>query len=339
MPAPIDRRLFLRALAVRAGALAAPALLAACDVREYARARGAKQRLSIATGQVGGAYYVLGGGLAKVISDHVPNVQVTAELTAASVDNLKFLRAGQVDLGLALGPSLADAYDGAGTFREFGRVPVRTLAVLYTQPMHLVTLARYGIARVADLRGRVVSTQNPGSGTEVIALRMLEAAGLDPDRDLTRERLGPAQAIDALKDGKIEAFFQGSAVPSPAVLELATTLGREMRLVPSGDLLAVLHRRYGAVQFPLSIIPARSYSGQESDVPTVGSATVLVVDEKMSETLAYAVTRAILEHTAELAAIHPVAKTFTPGRAATGSPVPFHPGAIRYYRERGVWAS
>jgi uncharacterized protein len=316
-----------------------PAIVCGCDVREYARARGAKQRLSIATGQVGGAYYVLGGGLAKVISDHVPNVQVTAELTAASVDNLKFLRAGQVDLGLALGPSLADAYRGTGSFRESGRVPVRTLAVLYTQPMHVVTLARRGITRVADLRGRVVSTTNPGSGTEVIALRMLEAAGLHPDRDLTRERLGPAQSGDALKDGKVEAFFFSSGVPSPAVLELATALGAEMRLVPSDDLLPVLRERYGAEQFPLSVIAARSYPGQMSDVPTVGSATVLVVDEKMSETLAYEITRAVLEHTAELGAIHPVAKTFTPERAAAGSPVPFHPGAVRYYRERGVWPS
>jgi uncharacterized protein len=316
-----------------------PAIVTGCDVREYARARGAKQRLSIATGQVGGAYYVLGGGLAKVISDHVPNVQVTAELTAASVDNLKFLRAGQVDLGLALGPSLADAYLGTGTFRESGRVPVRTLAVLYTQPMHLVTLARRGITRVADLRGRVVSTTNPGSGTEVIALRMLEAAGLDPDRDVTRERLGPAQSGDALKDGKVEAFFFSSGVPSPAVLELATTFGAEMRLVPSDDLLPVLQQRYGAEQFPLSVIAAGSYPGQESDVPTVGSATLLVVDEKMSEPLAYEITRAIFEHTAELGAIHPVAKTFTPERAAAGSPVPFHPGAIRYYRERGLWRS
>ena len=306
-------------------------------MREYARSRGAKLRLSIATGQVGGAYYVLGGGIAKVISEHVPNVRVTAELTAASVDNLKFLRAGQADLGLTLGPSLADAYRGEGSFRAFGRVPVRTLARLYVQPMHLVTRAATGITRVADLRGRVVSTQAPGSGSEIIALRMLEAAGLDPDRDLTRERLGPAQSGDALKDGKLDAFFFSSGVPSPAVLELATAFGAEMRLVPSGDLLPSLQRRYGAEQFPLSVIPAGSYPGQEGDVPTVGSATLLVVDEKMSETLAYEITRAILEHTAELAAIHPVAKTFTPQSAAAGSPVPFHAGAIRYYRERGAW--
>jgi TRAP transporter TAXI family solute receptor len=280
---------------------------------------------------------VLGGGLAKVISAHVPNVQVTSELTQASVDNLRFLRAGQADLGLCLGPNLADAYRGEGPFRATGRVPVRTLATLYVQPMHLVTLAASRIARVADLRGRVVSTQTPGSGTEDIAVRMLAAAGLDPDRDLTRERLGPSQSLDALKDGKIEAFFHGSAVPAPTVVELATSLGGAMRLVPSDDLLPALHRRYDAAQFPLAVIPARSYPGQEDDVPTVGAATLLVVDEKMSEALAYEITRAIFEHTAELAAVHPIARGWTPARAASGSPAPFHPGAIRYYRETGAW--
>jgi TRAP transporter TAXI family solute receptor len=216
-------------------------------------------------------------------------------------------------------------------------VPVRTLATLYVQPMHLVTLAASRIARVADLRGRVVSTQTPGSGTEDIAVRMLAAAGLDPDRDLTRERLGPSQSLDALKDGKIEAFFHGSAAPAPTVVELATSVGGAMRLVPSDDLLPVLHRRYDAAQFPLAVIPARSYPGQEDAVPTVGAATLLVVDEKMGEALAYEITRAIFEHTAELAAVHPIARGWTPERGATGSPAPFHPGAIRYYREKGAW--
>jgi TRAP transporter TAXI family solute receptor len=308
-------------------------------VREYARSRGARLRLSIASGQVGGAYYVLGGALAKVISEHVPNVQVTSELTQASVDNLRFLRAGQADLGLTLGPNLADAYHGAGPFADAGPAPVRTLAKLYVQPMHLVTLAASGITRVADLRGRVVSTQTAGSGTEDVAIRMLAAAGLDPDRDLTRERLGPAQAIDALSDGKIDAFFNGSAVPAPAVVELATRLRGAMRLVPSGDLLPALHARYDAAQLPLAVIPARSYPGQDEDVPTVGCATLLVVDARMSETLAYEITRAVLEHTAELAAIHPIARGWTPESAAQGSPVPFHPGAIRFFRERGAWPS
>ena len=310
---------------------------AACDVREYARSRGAKLRLSIASGQMGGTYYVLGGGLARVLSAHVPNVQVTAEMTGASVDNLKFIRAGQVDLALVVGPNLADAYRGEDLFREGGRVPVRTLATLYTQPMHIVTLARTGIARLADLRGRVVSTQNPGSGTDVIARRMLQAAGIDPDRDLTREGLGPAQAMDALRDGKIDAFFNSGGIPMPALVELSTMVGREMVLVPSAEVLPALHRRYGATQFPVSVIPARTYPGQDREVATVGCATLLVADEKLAETLAYEITRAVFDHSGEVAAVHPVAKNFTPALGATLSPVPYHPGAIRFYRERGAW--
>jgi hypothetical protein len=273
-----------------------------------------------------------------MLGARVPNVQVTSEVTAASVDNLKFIRAGQADLALVIGPSLADAYRGEDLFREGGRVPVRTLATLYTQPMHIVTLARHGIASVAGLRGRVVSTQNPGSGTEVVARRMLEAAGLDPERDLTRERLGPAQAMDALRDGKLHAFFLSSGVPMPAVVELASSVGPEMVLVPSAELLPELHRRYGASQFPLSVIPARAYSGQEKEVPTVGCATLLVADEKLGEALAYEITRAVFDHADEVAAVHPVAKQFSPALGATLSPVPYHPGAERFYRERGAWA-
>jgi TRAP transporter TAXI family solute receptor len=308
-------------------------------VREFARSRGAKLRLSIATGQVGGTYYVLGGGLAKVLSAHVPNVQVTAEATAASVDNLKFLRAGQVDLGLVIGPSLADAYRGADVFRDRGPVPVRALASLYTQPMHAVTLARHGIARIADLRGRVVSTQSPGSGTDVVARRMLEAAGLDPARDLVLEHLGPSQAIDALKDGKIDALFSSAGIPQPAIVELGTTIGGEMRLLPSDDVLPALHERHGGVLYPGTVIPARTYPGQTEDIGTVGSVTLLAVDEKLSETLAYEITRVVFDHAAEIAAVHPVARGFTPTRGASLSPIPFHPGAERFYRERGAWPS
>ena len=135
----------------------------------------------------------------------------------------------------------------------------------------------------------------------------------------------------------MDAFFFSGGVPTPAILELATSMGSEMRLVPSDDLLPALHARHGAAQFPLVVIPARSYPGLAADVPTVGNATLLAVDAAMAETLAYEITRAIFEHVAELAAIHPVARGISPERAASGSPVPYHPGAERYYRERGAW--
>jgi TRAP transporter TAXI family solute receptor len=333
---PPSRRTFLRASLAHFGVLlAVPA--AACDVREFARTHGGRVRLSIATGQIGGAYYVLGGALAKVVTEHVPNVEATAEVTGATVDNLKLLRAGQVDVAYVISATLADAYRGEGLFREFGRVPVRALAVLYVQPMHVVAVDRRDIARVADLRGRTVSVGAAGSGTEDVALRMIRAAGLDPERDVRLERLGPAQSVDALKDGKLDAFFFSGSAPIPSVTELATSLGPSMLLVPSEELLSPLAARFGPDMFSLSVIPARTYRGQESDVPTVGAASLLVVDESMSESLTYDITRVLFEWREEQAAIHPAARGFTPQRAVVGSPIPFHPGAIRYYREAGSW--
>ena len=309
----------------------------ACDVREFARAHGAKLRLSIATGQVGGVYYILGGALAKVVTEHVPNVEATAEVTGATIDNLKLLRAGQVDVAYGISASIADAYRGTGLFGDFGRVPVRALAVLYVQPMHLASVAGEEIRRVADLRGRTVSVGAAGSGTEDVALRMVVAAGLDPSKDVRLEHLGPSQSVDALKDGKIDAFFLSASTPAPSVTELAASIGRDMRLVPSGDLLPALAARYGEGQFSVAVIPARSYPGQETDVSTVGAASLLVVDAAMSDVLAYEITRVLFERRAEQAAIHPAARGFTPSRAIAGSPIPFHPGAIQYYREVAAW--
>ena len=324
------RRAFLRALA------AAP-LLAACDVREYARQRGAKLRLSIATGPVGGTYYTYGGGVAKIISANVRNVEATAELTSASVDNLTFLRNGQADLAFTIAPALQDAYRGTGTFARIGRVPVAALAVLYVQPTHLVTLASRRVASLADLRGRIVSTGIPGSGTEDIVLQILEAAGMKPDTDIRRQRLGPNQAAEALRDGKIDAFFWSAGVPNNAVLDLTTTLGRRVTLLPTAEVLPALQRRHGSAIFVEVVIPRRTYPGLDVDVPTVGTSSLLVVDEAMGEALAYDITRALFDHQPELAAIRAEARALKPELASTGSPVPFHPGAIRFYHERGAW--
>lgn len=333
---PSSRRGFLRAsVSHLASLLALPTV--ACDVREFARAHGARLRLSIATGQIGGVYYILGGALAKVVTEHVPNVEATAEVTGATVDNLKLLRAGQVDVAYGISASIADAYRGTGLFSDFGRVPVRALAVLYVQPMHLVSMTRDQILRVADLHGRTVSVGAAGSGTEDVALRMLEAAGLDVAKHVRMEHLGPSQSVDALKDGKIDAFFLSASAPAPSVTELAASIGREMRLVPSGELLPALATRYGEGQFSAAVISARTYPGQDADLTTVGAASLLIVDEAMSDALAYEITRVLFERRDEQAAIHPAARGFTPTRAVAGSPIPFHRGAIRYYREVGSW--
>ena len=307
------------------------------DPREFAREHGARQWLSVATGGTGGVWYPYGGGIAKVLSEHVRNVEATAEVTSASIDNLNFLRAGTADLAFTLADALNDAYRGVGPFTETGRVPARALAVLYGSYVHLATTEGRGIDGLGDLRGKVVSTGSPGSGTEAAALRILEAAGLDPDGDLRRQGLGVGQSVDALRDGKIDAFFWVGGVPTGAVLDLANTPGRELKLLPLAELLPALRAEYGAELYTPISIPRSTYPGLEADVPTISVANVLVVDREMSEELAYEITRALFEHRDELIAIHPEARNLTPKSAIEGSPVPFHPGAIRFYRERGVW--
>ncbi len=313
------------------------ALLWIGDPREFARARGARQWLSVATGGTGGVWYPYGGGIAKVLSEHVANVQATAEVTSASIDNLNFLRAGTADIAFTLADALDDAYRGTGPFAETGRVPARALAVLYGSYVHLATTEATGIGKIDDLRGRVVSTGSPGSGTEAAALRILEAAGLDAERDLRRQGLGAGGSVDATKDGKIDAFFWVGGVPTGAVLDLANTPGRTLKLIPLNGLLPALRAQYGEALYTPIEIPGDVYPGLRAAVPTISVANVLVVDREMSDQLAYEITRAIFDHRDELIAIHPEASNLTPRSAVKGSPVPFHPGAIRFYREQGVW--
>ncbi len=289
--------------------------------------------LSIATGGTGGVYYPYGGGLAKILNESLPGVRATAEVTAASVDNLKLIRDGKADIAFTLADTLADAVAARGAFAGGVPVPAVGLAVLYSNYTQIVTLVSSGIGSVGDLRGRVVSTGSAGSGTEVIAFRILKVAGLDPDRDVRRQALGASESADALKDGKIAAFFWSGGLPSAAVQDLSHTPGIGIRLVPSASLVPDLQRAYGSLYFPLEI-PAGAYPGLTSTVPVVGVANVLVVNRAMPDDLAYDITRVLFEKQAALAAIHPEARHLTLATAVTGSPAEFHPGALKYYREQ-----
>jgi uncharacterized protein len=290
---------------------------------------GAPRFLSIATGGTGGVYYPYGGGLAKVLNESLPDVRATAEVTAASVDNLKLIRDKRADIAFVLADTLADAVAGRGAF-EGRSVPAVSIAVLYSNYTHIVTTAGGGVAAVNDLRGTTVSTGAPGSGTEVIALRILRAAGLDPDRDLTRQGLGASESAGALKDGKIHAFFWSGGLPTAAIQDLAHSPGMTIALIPNGDFIPALRRDYGDLYFPLDVPPA-SYRGVDRSVAVVGVANVLVVHRDMPDDLAYDITRVLFEKQRELAAIHPEARNLSLERARKGSPAEFHPGALRFY--------
>jgi uncharacterized protein len=315
-------------------ALTAAIALSACDANSPG-ASTPKRRLSIATGGTGGVFYPYGGGIAKIITEHIDNVEATAEVTAASVDNLKFIKQGTSDIAFTMADTAQDAVEAKDAFAQFGAVPARTLAVLYASYVHLVTREGAGINRVADLRGKTVSTGAAGSGTAVLAERILSAAGLTLPRDLRAQSLGAAQSVDALKDGKIDAFFWNGGLPTAAILDLVNSPGLTARFISTEDMLPRLQQRYGDLYYR-AIIPKNIY-GTPGDVPVVAVANLLVVSETMPEPLAHDITQLLFDRQQELAAIHPQANDLSLQTALTGSPIPFHPGAIRYYRERGVW--
>jgi len=304
--------------------------------REYARTHGGTLRLSIATGNTGGVYYPYGGGLARVISQSVPRVDATAEVTAASVDNLKLIQLGKADIAFVLTDTLDDAIHGRGPFAKMP-VKARTLAVLYPNYTQVATVEGKGINRLADLRGRVVSTGSPGSGTEVIAFRVLRAAGIDPDKDIRRQGLTVNASVDALKDGKIDAFFWSGGLPTASLLDLASTIGITAKLLSNDEVLPKLQEQFTPGLYFRLVIPRGTYPGVNYDSGSVGVANALVVKDTMTDELAYELTKVLFDRQPDLAAIHPEAKKLNVDTAVHGSPAPFHLGAIRYYEERGAW--
>jgi len=291
-------------------------------------------RLSIVTGGTGGVYFPLGGGLAQLISKTIPGVQATAEVTSASVDNMRLIGAKRADLAFTLADTAYDAFKGEAAFRG-NPVPIRALTPIYNNFNHLVALEGSGINTVADVRGKRVSVGSPGSGTEVTALRILEAGGINPDRDIRKERLGVAESADALMDRKIDAFFWSGGLPTAAVLYLAITPGVKIKLVPLDTTLANLQKTYGSLYFR-AVILKEFYPGATANAPTVGVANLIVVHQDFSNDLAYQITKLIYEKRGDLALSHKEAANITTTGVAGRSPVPFHPGAIRYFKERGI---
>ena len=292
-------------------------------------------RLSILTGGTGGVYYPYGGALAQVISRYVPNTISTAEVTAAAVDNIKLMKAGKGELAMIIADVASDAINGVGRFEKDGKIPLRTLAVLYGNLNHMVVLKDSGIQTVPDLKGRRVSVGAPGSATEVKSVRILEAFGLDVKKDIKQERLSVAESAGALKDRKIDAFCWDGGIPTAAVMDVAATPGISIRILPQDKALPALIKKYGPVYYN-ALIPKGTYAGMEGDVPIIGVATMLVCLSSLDSNLAYQIVKAVLEHKQELAVVHKSAELLSLKEAVVGSSVPFHPGAIKYYTEKGV---
>jgi TRAP transporter TAXI family solute receptor len=293
-----------------------------------------QNRISITTGGTGGVYYPLGGGMANVLSKYVPGLQATAEVTGGSVDNLKLINAGKSEVGFSMVDATWDAYNGTDKFKD-NKVNARTLMVLYPNKMHVVTIEGSGIGKLSDLKGKRVSTGSAGSGTEIMALRLLEAVGIDGKKDIKQERLGAAESVNAIKDRKIDAFFWVGGVPTAAVTDLAATPGIKIKLIDHGEAAAAMNAKYGPL-YAKGTIPAGSYSGQDKPSDNVDVWNILITNDKMSDPMAYSIVKTLFEKKADLVAVHKEAENIDLKNQAVGSPIPFHPGAKKYLEEQGI---
>jgi TRAP transporter TAXI family solute receptor len=293
------------------------------------------QSLSIATGGTGGVYYPLGGGMAAVLSKYVPGMQATAEVTGGSVANLQLIGTGKPYIGLTMADATLDAYKGQDKFT--GKpVAVRTLMVLYPNRMHVATITATGIKKIADLKGKRVSTGSGGSATEVMAFRVIEAAGLDKDKDMTRERLGVAESVNALKDRKIDAFFWVGGLPTAAVTDLANSPGVTIQMIDHADLVPAMNKKYGNLYIK-DVIPMRTYKGMTVDNHQATVMNLLVTNQNMDDKTAYNIVKAMFEHQVDLVRVHAEAVNIKLENQKTeASSIPWHPGAIRYFAERGI---
>jgi hypothetical protein len=315
--------------------IAVTAALVAAFGLGTAGAQDKKVRISIGTGGTSGVYYPLGGGLAAVLSKHVPGVDATAEVTGGSIANLQLIGGGKSELGFTMADSAWDAYNGLEKFSG-KKVGVRTLAVFYPNRMQVATLDGKGIEKMADLKGKRIATGSPGSGTEVMSMRLLEAFGIDPNKDVTRERLSLGESVSALKDGKVDALTWVGGVPTPGLADLAATPGKKIKLIDHGDGAENMRKKYGPIYVKNRIL-ANAYPGEARETSNVDVWNLLVVPENADENLVYQITKTLFEKKEDLVRVHKDAAFLSLDTQFTGaSPIPFHPGSLRYFKEKGL---
>jgi uncharacterized protein len=293
-------------------------------------------RITIATGNATGVYFALGGGLAQVISNN-SRLRATAAETGASVQNIEQLVAGDYDIAFSLADTAADAVAGTGAFD--GRpVTVRALTNLYPNYTHVIVRADSGIGTVADMRGKRISTGSPKSGTEVIANRVLQAAGLDPNTDIQAQRLDLIKTVDGMKDGSIDGLFWSGGLPTGGITDLTTSLGEQVRFVDITPLLDAMQRInsvYERGAIPAGTYPISGSQGPGADVPTIVVPNVLLVREDFPVGNACAITKLIFDRKVDLEQVHAAARDIRLATAKDTGPVPLHPGAAQAISDLG----
>jgi TRAP transporter TAXI family solute receptor len=319
-------------LKVAVGTLAVGLVATGCGGKREAAPSGAsggsceasEGRITIATGNAGGVYFVVGGGLAQVISANT-KLKATAAETGASVQNIQQLVAGNYDVAFSLADTAADAVNGKDAF-DGEPQKIKALTRLYSNYTQVLVRTDSGINSIADMRGKRISTGSPKSGTEVIANRLLAAAGLDPAADVQAQRLDLTKTADGMKDGSIDGLVWSGGLPTAQMTDITTSLKDKVKLIDiSGQLDAL--KKINPV-YDVAPVPAATY-GLAADVKTIVVPNVLLVREDFPDADACAITKLVHDKKADLEKVHPAAKDILRDKAADTSPVPLHPGSER----------
>ncbi len=291
----------------------------------------AEEFINILTGGTSGVYYPLGVGLSKIYADNMKDVRTQVQSTKASVENLNLLQQGKGELALALGDSVKLAWEGdedAGFKTKLDKL--RGIAAVYPNYIQIVAAKESGITSLADLKGKSLSVGAAKSGTELNARAIFTAAGMSYDDLGKTEYLPFAESVELIKNRQLDATLQSAGLGVASLKDLSTSVAVNLVSVPA-DIVEKLGAPYIA-----ETIPAGTYEGQDADVPTVAVVNFLVTHADVSDETAYQMTKLMFENLPTLEAAHTAAASIKLENALQGMPVPLHPGAERYYKEKGM---
>ena len=291
-----------------------------------------KTNLILATGGTSGTYYPFGGSMAQIFNSKIQNMNVTAQATGASVENLKLIGQKEAELAIVQNDMTDYAYNGTEAFKDSKVENVRVIANLYPEVIQIVSSADSGIKTLTDIKGKKFSVGAPGSGVEANARQLLDVMGMTYN-DFSANYLSFAESADSLKDNHIDGFLFVSGVPNAAIQDTATTSSLNFVSIPD-DVIKKLIDKYPF--FTEIVIPAGTYKGQTADVKTVAMKATLVAGAEVSEKVIYDLTKALFENQPELASAHAKGAELSLESAVNGVSVPFHPGAEKYYKEVGA---
>jgi len=285
----------------------------------------------LATGGTAGTYYPFGGAMAKIWNSKIPGMNVTAQATGASIENIRLMNKDEVELALVQSDNIDWAFFGKEVFKE-KITKMAAIAVLYPEVVHIVLRGDSPAKTFGDLKGLKVGVGAPGSGTEANFRQLMEVYDMKKD-DVKGQYLSYAESAEQFKDKHIDAFFLTTGVPNSAIMDVANT--RPIKIVGIDDAMVTKITQKYPFLAPAKI-PANTYKGQPEEVKTIAVMAVLIASPNVKEEVAYNITKALIENQPELASAHAKGKELSLQGAVKGVSIPFHPGAAKYYKEKGL---